>query len=456
MDPGADIALAPLPPAHAAAPMCVALSGGLDSSVLLAMAASSAALRGNGLRALHVHHGLHHDADAWSGHCQRACDALGVPLQVLRVAVEADGEGPEAAARRARHAAFAAALRDGEVLALAHHRDDQAETFLLRALRASGVDGLAAMRPWRPLGAGWLWRPLLDLPRHQLLAYATAHGLSWIEDPANVDTRLDRNFLRHEVLPMLRRRWPQADAAFSRSAALAAEAAALLDDGDAAALAGARLEASRSLSIPVLRTLPAARRTRVLRRWVADCGLPPLPARGVARIEADLLREDDGDGIAEFRWGDAAVRRWRGALHALRVRPPLPGDYRVPWDGSAPLRLPTGDVLALVAREGNIATAAPGEPDAVPCARDARPPWTIHARAGGERLVLPGRAHSHALKHVLQDLAVPPWDRARMPLLSAADGRLLAAGDRVQSAAFDAWLRRGGLCLRLQSPPGFP
>lgn len=456
MDPGADIALAPLPPAHAAAPVCVALSGGLDSSVLLAMAAGSAALRGNGLRALHVHHGLHRDADAWIGHCQRACDALGVPLQVLRVTVEADGDGPEAAARRARHAAFAAALRDGEVLALAHHRDDQAETFLLRALRASGVDGLAAMRPWRTLGAGWLWRPLLDLPHHQLLAYAAAHGLSWIEDPANADTRLDRNFLRHEILPLLRRRWAHAAAAFSRSAALAADAAALLVEEDAAALLGARLEASRSLSIPALRNMPAARRARVLRRWAADCGLPPLPARGVARIEANLLREGDGDGIAEFRWGDAAVRRWRDALHALRVRPPLPRDYRVPWDGSTPLRLPTGDILALVARECDVATAAPGDTDAVSCEQDARPPWTIHARAGGERLVLPGRAHSHALKHVLQDLGVPPWERARMPLLSAGDGRLLAVGDRVQSAAFDAWLRRGGLRLRLQSPPGFP
>src|SRR5690606_29045284 len=127
--------------------------------------AARPALRGRGLRALHVHHGLHPDADAWAAHCEAACAALQVPLAVERVLVErASGLGLEAAARGARRAAFARALGEGEVLALAHHRDDQAETFLLRALRASGPDGLAAMRPWLRFAGGWMWRPLLEQP----------------------------------------------------------------------------------------------------------------------------------------------------------------------------------------------------------------------------------------------------------------------------------------------------
>src|SRR5687768_5184369 len=157
-------------PLPADAQVVVALSGGLDSSVLLDLLSRSARMQGR-LRALHVHHGLQPAADAWVVHCRDACAAAGVPLRIAHVEVDrASGRGLEAAAREARHAAFVAELRDGEVLALAHHRDDQAETFLLRALRASGPDGLAAMRPWRRFGRGWLWRPLLGVPRADLVA----------------------------------------------------------------------------------------------------------------------------------------------------------------------------------------------------------------------------------------------------------------------------------------------
>ena len=185
----------------------VGFSGGLDSTVLLRLLAGDADIRRHGLRAIHVHHGLHADADAWAAHCRRTCDALDVPLSIVHVDVDrASGLGLEGAARATRHRAFEEGLRDDEILALAHHRDDQAETFLLRALRGSGVDGLAAMRPWRAYANGWLWRPLLDVPRDALQAHATAHGLAWIEDASNGDPRFDRNFLRNEVMPLLRQR----------------------------------------------------------------------------------------------------------------------------------------------------------------------------------------------------------------------------------------------------------
>jgi tRNA(Ile)-lysidine synthase len=406
-------------------PVLAGVSGGLDSSVLLHLLAHDPATRRHGLRAVHVHHGLHADADAWAAHCGRACEALGVPLQVVHVEVARDtGLGVEGAARAARHAAFAAALQEGEILALAHHRDDQAETFLLRALRGSGVDGLAAMRRWRAHGRGWLWRPLLDHPRQALQAYADAHGLRWIDDPSNADAGLDRNFLRTRMMPLLRERWPHASDSFARAAALAAQAADLLATEDAAALAAA-LRDERRLDVAALQALPGERRARVLRRWIQALGLPPLPASGIAGIDADLLAVGDmaGDGDACFEWSGARVRRWRHLLHAGMIQPPLSPDWSHAWDGASPIVLPTGDQLALVG------------------AARFEAPLRVHARQGGERLRLPGRDHSHALKHVLQDAGIPPWQRARMPLLSSADGELLAAGDAVLSARLDAWLR---------------
>ena len=229
--------LPPLPqPGH---PLLIGFSGGLDSTVLLQLLASDPSMHRAGLRALHVHHGLQAAADAWAEHCARQAAALGVALEVLRVDVPRDGgHGLEAAAREARYAALAAALAPGETLATAHHLDDQAETFLLRALRASGPEGLGAMRPWRRFAGGWHWRPLLALPRATLQAWAQAHALEWIEDPSNALPDPDRNFLRLQVLPMLQRRWPHAAAALARSAELSAQADALLDaDGYKALLA---------------------------------------------------------------------------------------------------------------------------------------------------------------------------------------------------------------------------
>lgn len=411
-----------------ARPLHVGFSGGVDSAALLHLLSGIAAARDAGLGAIHVHHGLSPQADAWAAHCQRFCDSLGVALTVLRVEVARDaGDGLEAAARKARHAAFGSAVGEDEVLVTAHHRDDQAETFLLRALRASGPDGLGAMRPLRKFGRCWLWRPLLGVPRAALLDYAQQQGLDWIEDESNQDVSLDRNYLRHRVLPLLRERWPHADAAFALSAALCAEAGTLLADEDAVALADVRSADPNAIDVGKLKRLPMSRRARVLRRWIEELALPPLPAQGIAGIEHDLI-EAAPDSEAAFAWSDAVVRRWRDILHADRQYPALPKDWTSEWDGRVPLDLPGGGQLALAG-----ATAF-GEV------------VRVHARQGGERIALPGRGHTHALKNALQDLGVPPWERARLPLVS--DGEtLLAAGDLLYSAAFDEWLRERGARL---------
>ncbi|RBA97376.1 tRNA lysidine(34) synthetase TilS, partial [Xanthomonas oryzae] len=275
-------------PAIPPGPVLLAYSGGMDSSALLQLLAATPRYRQAGLRALHVHHGLHADADAWAAHCQRSCDALQVPLQIVRVQVERDsGLGLEAAARNARHIAFAHTLAAGEWLTLAHHRDDQAETFLLRALRASGQEGLAAMRPQRPFADGTLWRPLLAHSRADLLAYALAQEVRWIEDPSNADPRHDRNFLRSQVLPLLQQRWPQAADALARSAQLSADASALLLQQDMALLPSV-CTASGALDLHALRAQPIERRARLLRAWVSAAHAPPLPAQGVAALEREI------------------------------------------------------------------------------------------------------------------------------------------------------------------------
>lgn len=407
--------------------LLVGYSGGLDSSVLLHALALHPESRTSGLRAIHVHHGLNSDADAWAAHCQRNCDHLGVELVVERVQVNDTGLGREGEARAARHAAFARHLCDGEVLALAHHGDDQAETFLLRALRGSGVDGLAAMRPWRAHANGWLWRPLLELSPDALHEYAATHGLTWLEDPSNTDASLDRNFLRTHLLPLLRTRWPHAGASFARSAMLSAEAAELLDEGDDDALNEVR-DGVDTLNVEALLSLPAARRTRVVRRWVAERGLPPLPGNGIACIERDLLVSDT-DSEARFEWAGHFIQQWRRRLHAHPIPQAFPADWSDAWDGSEILQLPTGAALEL---RGAARFDAP---------------LRVHARQGGERIILPGRAHHHRLKHVLQDLDIPPWRRSGMPLLTNADGALQAAGDRILSAAFEAWLQARGARL---------
>lgn len=423
-----------LPALVPATPVLVGLSGGLDSVVLLHRLTSSPTARERGLRAIHVHHGLHAEAERWSEHCASVCAGLGVPLIVARVQVMRDhDDGIEAAARAARYGAFAEQLRAGETLALAHHRDDQAETVLLRLLRASGGTGLAAMRSLRPFERGWLWRPWLDTPRAALLTYAQSHDLSWIEDPSNLDSAHDRNFLRHQVFPVLRQRWPQAEAMFARSAALLAEQDDLLRVESQSRLAQVRGLDGATLSVSALCSHAPAWRARIVRLWIEELGLPPLPGQTIAIIDNELLPARP-DAEAETRWQGAVMRRWRDLLQAELARPAWPVDWRAQWNGKDALALPGDDRLCF-------------EPNAPGAAPETSGNFLLRARRGGERIRLPGRDHSHELKKLLQELGVPPWERERLPLLFAQDGELLAAGDLVISARLDSLCREQGLRL---------
>jgi tRNA(Ile)-lysidine synthase len=418
-------------------PVLVGFSGGLDSTVLLHALAADPAQRERGLRVLHVHHGLHAEADAWAAHCRRICHEWGLACEVLGVSVDREsGLGLEGAARAARHAAFAEALAPGESLALAHHRGDQAETVLLRLLRAAGSEGLAAMRTLRPFAQGQLWRPLLELPRERLREYAQARGLRWLEDPANADEAFDRNFLRGRALPLLSTRWPEAEAALARSASLLAEDAQLLAAESSRRLQPARTPDPHTLALAPLLELEAPWRARVLRHWLATLGLPPLPGRAHALVDVELLHAR-ADAQPEYRWAGWRLQRWRGLLHVEALATAVPRPFAFAWDGRTPLQLPGGE-LALAGSQG-----LPEE----------LLPLRVGPRRGGERIRLPGRGHSHALKDCLLQAGVPPWRRRHLPLLHAPDQELLAAGDAVLSGRWQQLCAARGLRLQWRPVP---
>ena len=393
----------------------VALSGGADSIALLhALCQLREALAPAQVAAVHVHHGLHAEADAWESHCRRLCADLGVALVVVRVdGGAARGESPEAAARRARYQALASLVSDGEAICTAHHLRDQAETLLLQLVRGAGPAGLAGMPALAPLGEGWLARPLLDIGAQALHDYLARHHLPWLEDPGNADLRFDRNFVRHEILPHLERRWPGVQRTLARAACHQADSA-----GIARALAGIDLDAARgcspgTLSAPALAALPAARARNLLRGWLAERGLPPAAATHLKGILEQLVTAR-ADATPLVSWPGAEVRRYRDALYALPPMPAHDATRVIAWDPGSLLELPHGALAAASARGRGLSVD-----------RCARARVEVRFRHGGERFQPAGRRHCAALKKLLQTSAVPPWLRDRIPLVYV-DGELAA------------------------------
>ena len=293
---------------------CVAYSGGRDSHVLLHLAAGL--LGGAALRAVHVDHGLRPESAACAEHCRGVARDLGVAIEVRTVRVEPGGEGPEAAARSARYAAFADALEPGEHLLLAQHARDQAETFLLQALRGSGPDGLASMPRKRAFGRGTMARPLISCLPEAIARHAEVEGLHWIEDPSNADLALDRNYLRREVLPLLDARWPAAVRTLSRAAHRCGAASQTLLGVAGEDLERVRLRGAEELSVSELRGLPRERAYNALRLRVRQAGLRMPRLQDLARVLDELVQaRDDSAGIVDVR--DYQFRRHGDRLYVL-------------------------------------------------------------------------------------------------------------------------------------------
>jgi tRNA(Ile)-lysidine synthase len=429
--------LAALLPEFPEVKLCVALSGGVDSVTLLAALAEAVARR---VRAVHVHHGLHPNANRWSEHCRTLAVQLGVPLTVSRVkVVRARGASLEAAAREARYTALAKALEPGEVLLTAHHEDDQLETVLLQLLRGAGVAGLAAMPDVAPFAQGRLARPLLTRSRAELESWARAHGLTWIDDDTNADERLDRNYLRRRVLPAIKERWPSGASSVGRSARHAAEARRLLD---ALGLADVERAADgSSLSVQRLRALDADRRRNAVRFWIVRAGFALPDTRRLEEVVGVLL-DARADANPQVSWNGVRVQRHADRLSVSALAPsagPSPGEDARQGDGhwlrnEQPWHWRTRSRVDLLA--GGTLVITPDRHG--PLDLDALPDTlTVRARRGGERL-RPSRGRpTKTLKALLQEGRVPLADREHLPLVFAGD-QLIAAADRWVDASVHA------------------
>ncbi|WP_305908564.1 tRNA lysidine(34) synthetase TilS [Methylomarinum sp. Ch1-1] len=404
----------------------VAYSGGVDSQVLLHLCANEPDYRQR-LTAVYVHHGLQREADVWAEHCRVSAERLGVEFKELRVDASAKKrQSPEDAARTARYEALRALLARDDVLLVAQHREDQLETVLLQLFRGAGVSGLAAMPERTEFGKGWLLRPLLTVGKRSILDYADSHRLHWVEDPSNQADDFDRNYLRNNIVPLLKQRWPSLDKTVARSARHCAAAAELL-----AGLADDLLEdcydrRDRSLAVQDLLALDLSKRNLVLRRWLEMQGLKP-PGEALLQTLIAEVACAGPEADPELRTQGREIKRYRGRLYCLPASAPVKEKTREWPQGVSEIACANGYRL-------RIAPSSSGIP--VGLWRQAK--VTIKPREGGEMLKLIGRKGRHALKKLYQEAAVPPWQREQRPLIYL-DGQLAAvAGLWVAEAFFSA------------------
>lgn len=367
--------------------VAVGLSGGLDSVVLLHVLHGLAPKLGYKLSAIHVNHGLSPNADDWQKFCSASCLELGVPFRAFKVKVKKHRHGLEAAAREARRAAF---MKTGaDAIALAHHLDDQAETVLFNLLRGAGLEGASGMPALGRLGRKLLLRPLLQVPRSVILAYAGANRLAWMEDESNADEALTRNFIRHRVGPLLASRFPRWREGLARAARH---------------FAGAGLDARA-----------------MLRAFLKERGL-----RAPSEAKLVEMLKQLGSASAAIPHDGVVFRRYREKIFLVKQATRSPAFKPQAWNGEAKLSLPAlGGELRFRRVSGQ------GIDSSLLQTHD----FHVRLRSGGERLRPDARRPSRTLKNLFQEAGVPPWERERLPLLYCG-GRLAWAPGLGVDAAF--------------------
>ncbi|GLR63719.1 tRNA lysidine(34) synthetase TilS [Marinospirillum insulare] len=403
--------------------ICVALSGGLDSRVLFELARQLAEVQPTiQLRALHIHHQLSKFADDWAAFSQQICDLAQIPISIHQVDPQSLASASlEDRARRARYQVFEQELEEGEVLLQGHHQDDQVETLLLRLLRGAGTLGLASIPLQRPLGKGLILRPLLTTPRAELLKFAQASQLKWVEDDSNFEVDFDRNYLRLEILPLLQKRFPNTNQNLARVTQLAAESQQLNQDLAKLDLANCQLT-EQSLNLEELLKLANYRQVNLLRYWLLSRNLT-LPGHQIWQ-ELTQLYSAQKDAQPKISWdkGDKQVeaRRFQNQLFiaASRYFQPLAKDWQASWDGKTPVNTPAGSINFQLTHQEH---------------QEIQNHFTLQARQGGEVLRQAKRGQRDA-KRLLQELKLPPWQRQQLVFiwhkqtLVAIDKYLIAEG----------------------------
>lgn len=405
---------------HPATAYLIAFSGGLDSHVLLHLCA---VLRKQHqylqFRAVHIDHGLQAASAMWAEHCCQICLQLAIPFTSVKLNLQpVKGESIEAVARTARYGVFRQHVHAGEMLLAAHHQDDQAETLLLHLLRGSGVDGLAAMPEVRPFGNGNLGRPLLPCSRQQLQAYANRKQLDYLHDPSNTDTRFDRNFLRQQVFPLLKQRWPSASAVVSRVARLQGESRDLLAMFLQEKLLEVQGKQQGTLSVQALLAQALPLQKTLLREWLKGQQFVCPDEKRLLQVVYEVLPARQGANPV-VHWDGCEVRRYRDALYALAPLSQHDPTQMLVWENiHEPLFLPSlGQSLSTDLLAGWYDWLK-RHPRVV----------TVRFRRGGETMRVPYRGGKYSLKQLLQEAGIPPWLRERLPLIYIGERLIAIAG----------------------------
>ena len=402
----------------------IAFSGGLDSHVLLhamCQLRDSAKFKGE-IKALHVHHGLSNNADDWATHCGEICAAYQVPLEIEKISVEKAGQGVENAARNARLAVFQKQLCAEELLLTAHHLDDQMETMLFRMLRGTGLRGLSGVSARRPLGKGYMLKPLLGFARNELVTYANQHELKWIEDESNQLVDFDRNYLRKEIMPLLAFRWPGYRKNWQRLSQLAKEGEVLQKVLGMQDLAVVQ-EGIHRLSISALKGFIPERQRNIVRCWFLSFeerhNIPAPDYYVVKRIFEELIPAAE-DAVPLVTWEKAGVkveiRRFASSIYLVLAQNSVFEPSKLMWDTTAPMDLPDHlGTLSLIESNEQGVEIQQGEI------------LEIAFKQGGETVKPAGRK-TRSLMKTLQDYHVPPWLRDKTPLI-LHDNELIAVAD---------------------------
>lgn len=391
----------------------LALSGGLDSMVLLHLLSLARTERPFALHAVYIHHGISPHASAWGEFCAEQCRQYQVAFSQRKVLLQGS-DNLEFKARTARYQALAEFIQSPQHLLLtAHHGDDQFESLLLALKRGAGAAGLGGIKPARPFASGQLLRPLLGVNRQQLLYYATAAQLRWIEDDSNTDMRFERNFIRHQITPLLTERWPHFINSVGRSMATMQQLQQMLDDYSAADFQ--RCVAGDILLLPELATLNQAQQHYIIRRWLKQWQLNPSQ-QWLQVLQRDVIAaRDDANPVLQLE--QYQLRRFADALYVLTAQQCTPVKQSLFWHSEPE--------VILAGQSGSLHFATQPAKQALPL------------RAGKVEVVFGqlnlrfkpvAAAHSKPLKQWFKLWQVPPWQRQRVPLL-LVDGQLqLVAG----------------------------
>ena len=402
--------------AHSIKKICVSLSGGVDSIVLL-YALNQCLEKGCLIRAIHINHNLAKDSQDWADFCKRTCDRIQIQIDIHSIKVKTtEGFGIEAAARKARYQKLQRSIQEGEWLMTAHHQEDQLETILLRMARGTGIEGLQGIQKQFNFGKGKILRPLLNVSKSEVLAYARKNNLDWVEDASNQETYFDRNFLRMNIIPKLKERWPAFSSSVSRLSNISNQTSTLLKE-----LAQQDLGSNypiKNLDIDILKNKSNGRVINIIRFLILKNEMS-VPSMKVLNSGVNILLNPKSVNPTMV-WNNYCIKRYVDKLYFLKLSELQPNQSNklMHWSIDEPLILDeNGSSLAAIMAIGKGLSL-----------KKCNKNLDVQFRKGGESIRPVGHKITKKLKKLFQEDHILPWTRDKIPLLYKKN-ELIGVGD---------------------------